>query len=96
MLLSHRKELTADKGGIEITSDPATSAGKIQFTVEHLRELFVVKFSIFNKGPNSVHFTYYTALHRIRCFSLEDERRVTRVSPLFLCPGATTKVSSVC
>lgn len=91
-LKANRKELTADKGGIEITSDPATSAGKIQFTVEHLRELFVVKFSIFNKGPNSVHFTYYTALHRIRCFSLEDERRVTRVSPLFLCPGESYEV----
>lgn len=91
-LKSNRKELTADKGGIEITSDPAASDGKIQFTVDHLRELFTVKFCIFNKGTECVHFTYYTALHRIRCFTLEDERRVTRACPLFLCPGESYEV----
>uniref|UniRef100_A0A3B4BM13 RNA helicase n=1 Tax=Periophthalmus magnuspinnatus TaxID=409849 RepID=A0A3B4BM13_9GOBI len=84
--LKSNKELTADKGGIEITSDPAATDGKIHFTVEHLRELFTVKFSVFNKGTDCIHFTYYTALHRIRCFTLEDERRVTRACPLFLCP----------
>ncbi|KAJ0068634.1 hypothetical protein NL108_010303, partial [Boleophthalmus pectinirostris] len=86
------KELTADKGGIEITSDPAESEGKIHFTVEHLRELFTVRFCIFNKGTDCIHFTYYTALHRIRCFTLEDERRVTRACPLFLCPGEVYEV----
>ncbi|KAJ0023976.1 hypothetical protein NQD34_003875 [Periophthalmus magnuspinnatus] len=85
-------ELTADKGGIEITSDPAATDGKIHFTVEHLRELFTVKFSVFNKGTDCIHFTYYTALHRIRCFTLEDERRVTRACPLFLCPGEVYEV----
>lgn len=91
-LKSDRKELTADKGGIEITSDPATTDGKIQFTVDQLRELFTVKFCIFNKGTSGVHFTYYTALHRIRCFTLEDEKRVTRACPLFLCPGESYAV----
>lgn len=91
-LKSNRKELTADKGGIEVTSDPATNDGKIQFSVDHLRELFTVKFCILNKGTNCVHFTYYTALHRIRCFTLEDERRVTRGCPLFLCPGESYEV----
>lgn len=90
MPLCHRKELTADKGGIEITSDPVASSGKVQFTVDRLKELFIVRFNIANKGNNSIHFTYYTALHKIRCFTLEDERRVTRVCPLFLCPGETT------
>ncbi|KAG7226804.1 hypothetical protein INR49_014153 [Caranx melampygus] len=84
--------LIADKGGIEITSDPVMSGGKVQFTVERLRELFVVKFHIVNKGTNCIYFTFYTALHRIRCFTLEDERRVTRACPLFLCPGESYEV----
>uniref|UniRef100_A0A669BRY8 RNA helicase n=1 Tax=Oreochromis niloticus TaxID=8128 RepID=A0A669BRY8_ORENI len=88
----NRKELTADKGGIEITSDPVESGGKVQFTVDRLREPFVVRFHIVNKGTDCIHLTYYTALHRIRCFTLEDERRVTRASPLFLCPGESYEV----
>uniref|UniRef100_A0A665T4T5 RNA helicase n=1 Tax=Echeneis naucrates TaxID=173247 RepID=A0A665T4T5_ECHNA len=81
------KRLTADKGGIEITTDPVSMGGKVQFTVDRLRELFVIRFHIVNKGTDCIHFTYYTALHRIRCFTLEDDRRVTRACPLFLCPG---------
>uniref|UniRef100_A0A3Q4GL09 RNA helicase n=1 Tax=Neolamprologus brichardi TaxID=32507 RepID=A0A3Q4GL09_NEOBR len=60
-----RKEHTADKGGIEITSDPVESGGKVQFAVDRLREPFVVRFHIVNKGTDNVHLTYYTALHRI-------------------------------
>uniref|UniRef100_A0A8D0ACU7 RNA helicase n=1 Tax=Sander lucioperca TaxID=283035 RepID=A0A8D0ACU7_SANLU len=90
--LSNRKELTADKGGIEITSDPAASGRKVQFTVDRLKELFILRFHIVNKGTNCIHFTYYTALHKIRCFTLEDERRVTRACPLFLCPGESYEV----
>ncbi|XP_078105163.1 putative helicase mov-10-B.1 [Sander vitreus] len=86
------KELTADKGGIEITSDPAASGRKVQFTVDRLKELFILRFHIVNKGTNCIHFTYYTALHKIRCFTLEDERRVTRACPLFLCPGESYEV----
>lgn len=91
--LSCRKTLTTDKGGIEITSDPVSVDGKVVVTVDHLRESFVVRFHINNKGPDCVHFTYYTALHKIRCFTLEDERRVTRVCPLFLCPGKFIELS---
>lgn len=90
-LKANRKELTADKGGIEITSDPVATGGKVKFTV-NLRELFIVRFHIVNKGTNCVHFTFYTALHKIRCFTLEDERRVTRACPLFLCPGESYEV----
>uniref|UniRef100_A0A3Q3VUE4 RNA helicase n=1 Tax=Mola mola TaxID=94237 RepID=A0A3Q3VUE4_MOLML len=90
-ILSNLK-LTADKGGIMITSDPGETNGKVQFTVDCLKELFVVRFHITNKGPDCVHFTYYTALHRIRCFTLQDERRVTRACPLFLCPGESYEV----
>lgn len=88
----NRKEHTADKGGIEITSDPVETGGKVQFAVDRLREPFVVRFHIVNKGTDNVHLTYYTALHRIRCFTLEDKRRVTRASPLFLCPGESYEV----
>ena len=85
-----RKKLTADKWGIQITSDPAGQSGKVQFTVERLRESFILRFHILNKGTACIHFTYYTALHKMSCFTLEDERRVTRACPLFLCPGEST------
>uniref|UniRef100_A0A3Q1G8A4 RNA helicase n=1 Tax=Acanthochromis polyacanthus TaxID=80966 RepID=A0A3Q1G8A4_9TELE len=88
----NRKKLVADKGGIKITSDPAASGGKVKFTVARLRQQFVVRFHILNQGTNCIHFTYYTALHRIRCFTLQDERRVTRACPLFLCPGESYEV----
>nr|CBN80761.1 Putative helicase mov-10-A [Dicentrarchus labrax] len=88
----NRKKLTADKMGIEITSDPVASGGKVQFTVDRLREPFILKFQILNNGTNCVHFTYYTALHKMRCFTLEDQRNVTRANPLFLCPGESYEV----
>ncbi|KAM6980838.1 putative helicase mov-10-B.1 [Aplochiton taeniatus] len=91
-LKANSKEFTADKGGIEISSDPAMTDSKVWFSVESLRKLFTVKFHIQNKGQRSVHFTYYTALHRIRCFTLVDQRRVTRVCPLYLCPGESYEV----
>uniref|UniRef100_A0A8C4I7I6 RNA helicase n=1 Tax=Dicentrarchus labrax TaxID=13489 RepID=A0A8C4I7I6_DICLA len=78
--------------GIEITSDPVASGGKVQFTVDRLREPFILKFQILNNGTNCVHFTYYTALHKMRCFTLEDQRNVTRANPLFLCPGESYEV----
>ncbi|XP_032370048.1 putative helicase mov-10-B.1 [Etheostoma spectabile] len=86
------KELTADKGGIEVTSDPAAIGRKVQVIVDRLKELFILRFHIVNKGTNCIHFTYYTALHKFRCFTLEDERRVTRACPLFLCPGESYEV----
>ncbi|KAK2861814.1 hypothetical protein Q5P01_001347 [Channa striata] len=88
----NRKELTADKGGIKITSDPVASGGKVQFSVDRLRELFIVTFHIVNNGTNCIHLTYYTALHKMRCFTLEDERRLTRACPVFLCPGESYEV----
>uniref|UniRef100_A0A671YUB4 RNA helicase n=1 Tax=Sparus aurata TaxID=8175 RepID=A0A671YUB4_SPAAU len=91
-LKANRKKLTADKWGIQITSDPAGKNGKVQFTVERLRESFILRFHILNKGTACIHFTYYTALHKMPCFTLEDERRVTRACPLFLCPGESYEV----
>uniref|UniRef100_A0A8C5DLY9 RNA helicase n=1 Tax=Gouania willdenowi TaxID=441366 RepID=A0A8C5DLY9_GOUWI len=91
-LKANRKKLTADKGGVELTSEPVSSGGKLQFTVDRLRELFVVRFHILNNGKDCIYFTYYTALHKIRCFTLDDERRVTRASPVYLCPGESYQV----
>lgn len=85
--LSLRAELIKDKGGVEITSDPKATKGKVKFIIKEQGKLFVVKFHIVNRGENCVYFTYYTALHKMRCFTLVDKRRVNRVSPLLLCPG---------
>ncbi|KAG1963131.1 helicase MOV-10 [Pimephales promelas] len=82
-----RAELIKDKGGVEITSDPKATKGKVMFIIKELGKLSVVKFHIVNRGESCVYFTYYTALHKMRCFTLVDKRRVNRVSPLLLCPG---------
>ncbi|XP_056157794.1 LOW QUALITY PROTEIN: putative helicase mov-10-B.2 [Lampris incognitus] len=91
-LRTNKKELMADKGGVVITSDPTATNGKVQFTVNQLKEDFIVRFNILNQGTNSIHFTYYAALHRIRRFPLVAERRVTRACPLSLCPGESYEV----
>lgn len=87
LCLSFREELIADKRGIEITSTPESEGGKVVFSVERLKEVFIVRFHIANKGSSCVYFTLYTALHKIRCFTLEDDHRPTRVNSLTLCPG---------
>ncbi|XP_016085841.1 putative helicase mov-10-B.1 isoform X2 [Sinocyclocheilus grahami] len=87
-----RAELIKDKGGVEITSDPKATKGKVTFIIKEQGKLFVVKFHIVNRGESCVYFTYYTALHKMRCFTLVDERRVNRVSPLLLCPDESYAV----
>uniref|UniRef100_A0A9J7ZVQ7 RNA helicase n=1 Tax=Cyprinus carpio carpio TaxID=630221 RepID=A0A9J7ZVQ7_CYPCA len=86
-LRKKRADLIKDKGGVEITSVPKATKGKVTFIIKEQGKLFVVKFHIVNRGERCVYFTYYTALHKMRCFTLVDERRVNRVSPLLLCPG---------
>lgn len=86
-LILCRPQLISDKGGIEITSSPLSINGKVVLNIELLDTVYVVRFQIVNNGQKCIHFTFYTALHRIRCFTLVDERRVSRVSPLLLCPG---------
>ncbi|XP_035008504.2 putative helicase mov-10-B.1 isoform X2 [Hippoglossus stenolepis] len=88
----NRKMMMADKKGIEITSNPESSEGKVQYIVETLREKFLIRFHIENKGPDAINFTYYTALPRNRCFTLEDEKRVTRACPVSLNPGESYEV----
>ncbi|XP_064161244.1 putative helicase mov-10-B.1 isoform X1 [Anguilla rostrata] len=86
-LKENRSEFIADKEGVVITSDHDMAGGRIQFSVDQLQEVHVVKMYIQNTGAAALNFTYYTTLHRIRCFSLADEKRVTRASPLLLQPG---------
>ncbi|XP_076124950.1 putative helicase mov-10-B.1 [Alosa pseudoharengus] len=86
-LKMNRAKLISDKGGIQISSDPVANNGRIHLNIQQLENVVVVKFHIQNMATNSIYFNYYTALHRIRCFTLVDEKRVTRVSPLLLCPG---------
>ncbi|CAB1461141.1 unnamed protein product [Pleuronectes platessa] len=88
----NRKMLMADKKGIEITSNPVSTEGKVQHIVESLRKTFLIKFHIENKGQYAINLTYYTALLRIRCFTLEDEKRVSRASPICLNPGESYEV----
>ncbi|XP_012690883.1 putative helicase mov-10-B.1 [Clupea harengus] len=83
----NRAKLIADKGGIQISSDPVATGGKVHLNIQHIEKVFIVKFHIQSTGTKSIYFNYYTALHRIRCFTLVDEKRVTRISPLLLCPG---------
>ncbi|XP_060724073.1 putative helicase mov-10-B.1 [Tachysurus vachellii] len=91
-LKKNRPQLISDKGGIEITSSPESRNGKVVLDIDLLDTVYVVKFQIVNKGKRCIYFTFYTALHRIRCFTLVCERRVSRVSPLLLCPGESYAV----
>uniref|UniRef100_W5LB03 RNA helicase n=1 Tax=Astyanax mexicanus TaxID=7994 RepID=W5LB03_ASTMX len=83
----NRAELISDKGSIKITSDPESTNGKVVLNIDLVDRVYVVKFHIENVGQNCIYFSFYTALHWMRCFTLVDERRVTRVCPLLLCPG---------
>ncbi|KAK3556979.1 hypothetical protein QTP70_022320 [Hemibagrus guttatus] len=91
-LKTNRPQLISDKGGIEIISSPKSRNGKVVLHIDLLDTVYVVKFEIVNKGQTCIYFTFYTALHRIRCFTLVCERRVSRVSPLLLCPGESCAV----
>ena len=55
-----------------------------------LPQVYVVSLFVENKGSGPVHFTYYSALHWMNCFILEDEHKVTRANPLQLLPGKST------
>ncbi|KAG9333767.1 hypothetical protein JZ751_010210 [Albula glossodonta] len=95
-LKDNRSTFISDKEGIKITSDHDTSEnisdGKIKFDVERTREIYVVKIFVCNTGTQALYFCYYTALHWMRCFSLFDEKKVTRVNPLLLHPGEKYEV----
>uniref|UniRef100_A0A3P9P4N1 RNA helicase n=1 Tax=Poecilia reticulata TaxID=8081 RepID=A0A3P9P4N1_POERE len=89
---TNRKEMMADKEGIQITSVPKGSDGVVHHTVAFEMQPFVIKFSILNNGANMVYFTKYTVLDRVRCYNLKDKRKVTKANPLPLCPGESYDV----
>lgn len=76
----------ADKNGVRVSSELQIEDGKIQFFVDRA-ELHELKLFVENTGKEAMYFTYYSALHWLQCFTLEDSRRVTRNNPLHLKPG---------
>ncbi|XP_051965391.1 putative helicase mov-10-B.1 isoform X2 [Xyrauchen texanus] len=59
--------------------------GKIQIFVDSAK-VYDLKLFVQNTGQEAVYFTYYTALHWLQCFTLEDSKNVTRNNPLCLEP----------
>lgn len=87
--------MISDKGGIKIESDPKGSDGEVHLSVAFEKQPFVIKFTIQNTGPHMVNFINYTVLDRVRCFNLNDQRKVTKANPLLLCPGKETIICSL-
>ncbi|XP_072305986.1 putative helicase mov-10-B.2 [Eucyclogobius newberryi] len=81
-----RAEFISDKHGIKITSEALFTDGKMSLCVESLSE-HIVSLNIENTSNQTIHFTYYTALHWLQVFSLEDECKVTKTNPKALNPG---------
>ncbi|XP_023659848.1 putative helicase mov-10-B.1 isoform X3 [Paramormyrops kingsleyae] len=86
-LRDNRKYFIANKEGIVITSDHEINNGKIKITTQSIQMTYVVKFFIQSNATDPVHFTLYTFLCRMCCFSLEDEKKVTPASPYLLNQG---------
>ncbi|KAL1020483.1 hypothetical protein UPYG_G00000620 [Umbra pygmaea] len=84
---SDRAEMTSDRGGVRITSDHCFIDGCIVFSLESLTEVYTVRLFLQNVSSSPLLFTYYSALHRINCFTLQDTHKVTRNNPLQLAPG---------
>ncbi|XP_016372524.1 putative helicase mov-10-B.1 [Sinocyclocheilus rhinocerous] len=82
----------ADKGGVQVSSELQIEDGMIQLFVEKA-EIHELKLFVENTGQAAVYFTYYTALHWIQYFTLEDSRRVTRNNPLRLEPSEKYEVT---
>uniref|UniRef100_A0A8C2KPF3 RNA helicase n=1 Tax=Cyprinus carpio TaxID=7962 RepID=A0A8C2KPF3_CYPCA len=82
---TERSVFIADKSGVRVSSELQTEDGMIQLFVEK-EEIRELKLFVENTGQEAVYFTYYTALHWLQYFILEDSRRVTRNNPLRLEP----------
>ncbi|XP_061531402.1 putative helicase mov-10-B.2 isoform X1 [Phycodurus eques] len=85
LLKNKRSTLISNKYKIVISSDPDFQNGLLLFDVE--TEQHVVNVNVENTGTETLLFTYYTALHKLSCFTLKDEHKVTRKNPLSLKPG---------
>nr|XP_057939838.1 putative helicase mov-10-B.1 isoform X1 [Doryrhamphus excisus] len=89
-LNTNRLHYIADKNGIVITSNHHFNDGSI--CIELQKSECVVKLTVENTGTETVDFIYYTVLHKLACFSLCDEHKVTRKNPLALKPGDTYEI----
>ncbi|XP_067448390.1 putative helicase mov-10-B.2 [Thunnus thynnus] len=85
-LKTNRAQFISDKRGVSITSDRQFEDGKLCLCVENTYE-YVVNLTVENTGTEPVYFTYYTPLHWLKYFTLNDERKVTKTNPLTLNPG---------
>uniref|UniRef100_A0A8C9W2S8 RNA helicase n=1 Tax=Scleropages formosus TaxID=113540 RepID=A0A8C9W2S8_SCLFO len=90
--IPNRQHYISDKEGIVITSDHNIKNGKIKITTQSIQMTYVVKLNIQNKAGGSIHFTLYTFLCRMCCFSLQDEKKVTPACPILLNPGDSYEV----
>ncbi|KAI7797621.1 putative helicase mov-10-B.1 [Triplophysa rosa] len=86
-----RSEFIADKYGVRVFSEALTEDGTIQFCVDRA-EVHELKLFVEKTGQEVVYFTYYTALHWLQCFTLEDSQKVTRNNPLRLQPSEQYEV----
>ncbi|KAK9970577.1 hypothetical protein ABG768_026510 [Culter alburnus] len=87
-----RSHFIADKHGVRVSSELYMENGKIQISVDRA-EVYELKLFVENTGQEAMYFTYYTALHWLQCFTLEDSRKVTRDNPLRLEPGEKYEVT---
>ncbi|XP_062396748.1 putative helicase mov-10-B.1 [Sardina pilchardus] len=81
-----RSEFTAERGGVRISSAHQQGEGRVCVSVAGAEES-EVQLCVENTGDAAVIFCYYSLLHWVACFSLEDQHRVTRAQPLHLPPG---------
>ncbi|XP_051949737.1 putative helicase mov-10-B.1 [Xyrauchen texanus] len=87
-----RSEFIADKCGVRVYSKMKMEDGKIQIFVDNA-EVSELKLIVENTGQKAVYFTYYTALHWLQCFTLEDSNKVTRNNPFCLEPCGSYEVT---
>ncbi|XP_034151905.1 putative helicase mov-10-B.1 isoform X2 [Esox lucius] len=92
MYNSDRAELISDRRGVLITSDHPVKDGLIKFSLESVTEVHIVHLFLKNSSSSPLLFTYYSALHRMSCFTLQDTQKVTRNNPLQLAPGEQYEV----
>uniref|UniRef100_A0A673GLC9 RNA helicase n=1 Tax=Sinocyclocheilus rhinocerous TaxID=307959 RepID=A0A673GLC9_9TELE len=71
-----RSVFISDKSGVRVSSELQIEDGMIQLFVEKA-EICELKLIVENTSQDAVYFTYYTALHWLQYFTLEDSRRVT-------------------
>ncbi|XP_061909188.1 putative helicase mov-10-B.1 isoform X2 [Entelurus aequoreus] len=89
-LKKNRSDYIANKNGIVISSNYQFEDGTI--CIEWQKTECLVNLTVENTGTETVHFTYYTALHMLSSFTLCDKQKVTRKNPLALKSGDSYEI----